>query len=99
MPAGGVFARVSPAVSGYPSEAASRGDVMGERHVVRDHQEGNWKVVCPSSGSTGSRTPIQADAIDFACADLREAGGGQVLIHGADGSVRDKRTVSLQDSA
>ncbi len=72
---------------------------MGERHVVRDHHEGNWKVVCPSTGSTGSRTPIQAEAIDLACDDLRETGGGQVLIHGADGSVRDKRTVSLQNSA
>lgn len=72
---------------------------MGERHVVRDHHEGNWKVVCPSTGSTDRRTSIQAEAIDLACDDVRESGGGQVLIHGADGSVRDKRTVSLQEPA
>ncbi|MEV0085484.1 MULTISPECIES: DUF2188 domain-containing protein [Saccharopolyspora] len=67
---------------------------MAERHVVRDHAEGTWKVVDASTGKTESRTRTQAGAIAEAADKARRTGGGDVVIHGFDGEVNEKRTVA-----
>ncbi|MEV0053196.1 DUF2188 domain-containing protein [Saccharopolyspora shandongensis] len=66
---------------------------MTERHVVRDHAEGKWKVVDASTGETESRTRTQAGAIAEAADKARRTGGGDVFIHGFDGKVNEKRKV------
>ena len=66
---------------------------MSERHVVYDHGEGDWKVIGASSGATESRNKTQAGAIAEGEAEARRTGGGEVLIHGIDGKVHDKRIV------
>ncbi|MBB5159269.1 DUF2188 domain-containing protein [Saccharopolyspora phatthalungensis] len=66
---------------------------MTERHVVPDHGGGGWKVIGSSTGATESRTTTQAGAIADAEYEVRRAGGGEVLIHGLDGKVNDKRKV------
>jgi hypothetical protein len=67
---------------------------MGERHIVPDRGSGGWKVIGPSTGATECHTECQADAIDEACAQLRRAGGGTVLIHGLTGRVQNRKTVA-----
>ncbi|ASU79652.1 DUF2188 domain-containing protein [Actinopolyspora erythraea] len=66
---------------------------MGQRHVVPGGGGGGWKVVGAATGSTESSTSTQADAIDEARKQLEDSDGGEILIHGVDGSVRDRRTV------
>ncbi|SFE58170.1 hypothetical protein SAMN04487819_11744 [Actinopolyspora alba] len=66
---------------------------MGQRHVVPGGGGGGWKVVGAATGSTESSTDTQADAIDEARRQLESSDGGEILIHGIDGSVRDRRTV------
>lgn len=66
---------------------------MGERHVVPARGERGWKVIGASTGATETRTSTQSDAIEQACAELEFAGGCEVLIHGLNGVVQDKRTV------
>lgn len=67
---------------------------MGERHVVRDRGNGHWKVLGASTGSNESTAPTQEEAITRACAELAHGEGGQVLIHGLDGTVQDTRTIT-----
>lgn len=69
---------------------------MGERHVLPGSGGGGWKVVGAATGSTESSTNNQADAIDEARKQLEYDGGGEILIHGIDGSVRDRRTVKTR---
>ena len=40
------------------------------------------------------RTHTQADAINRAREIVRNAGGGEIVIHGLDGKIRDKETVA-----
>jgi hypothetical protein len=68
-----------------------------ERHVVPNHgAEGGWKVIGASTGATESRTATQAGAIADAEDEVVRSGGGEVLIHGLDGNVQDKRTVETE---
>ncbi len=66
---------------------------MGERHVVRDRTTGGWKIVGAHTGATEQHTDNQEDAIQAACDQLERADGGEVLIHGLDGTVRNRRTI------
>ncbi|RCW46205.1 uncharacterized protein DUF2188 [Halopolyspora algeriensis] len=70
---------------------------MSERHVVPDRATGGgWKVVGAGSDGTEPQTDTQADAIDEAERELRHNGGGELLIHGINGQVCDKRLVQPQ---
>ncbi len=66
---------------------------MRERQVVRNRGVGGWKVVRGETGTTQDRTNCQSAAIEQACSELRQNGGGQVLIYGLRGRIQDKRTI------
>lgn len=63
-----------------------------ERHVVPD--DDGWKVVAPGSDRASAITDTQSDAIDRAREIVGNSGGGEVVIHGRDGAIRDSDTVA-----
>jgi len=63
-----------------------------ERHVVREGER--WKVVKPGSDRASATADTQAAAIDRAREIVGNSGGGEVVIHRRDGSIRDSDTVA-----
>ena len=64
-----------------------------DRHVVRN-ADGGWDVVAPNADRVSSHHGTQADAIDRAREIVGHAGGGEVVIHGRDGRIRDSDTIA-----
>jgi len=64
-----------------------------ERHVV-PNSVGGWSVEAPNSRRASARRTTQADAIDRAREILENGGGGELVIHGRDGQIRDSDTVA-----
>jgi Uncharacterized protein conserved in bacteria (DUF2188) len=64
-----------------------------ERHVV-SNPDGGWNVESPNSQRASARRTTQADAIDRAREILKNGGGGEIVIHGRDGQIRDSGTVA-----
>lgn len=64
-----------------------------ERHVV-PNPDGGWDVRAPGAERASAHLPKQGQAIDRARDIVRNTGGGEVVIHGKDGRVRDSDTVS-----
>lgn len=62
------------------------------RHVV-PNQSGGWDVKAPNAGRASAHTGTQAEAIDRAREIIRNAGGGELNIHGTDGAIRAKDTI------
>lgn len=62
-----------------------------ERHVVKN-PDGGWDVKAPGAKRVSSHQDTQADAERRAKEILSNAGGGEVVIHREDGSIRDKDT-------
>jgi hypothetical protein len=70
---------------------------MPERHVIPDRDMGGgWKVT--SAGETELHTTTQPEAIEKAMEHLARDGGGELFVHGVDGSLREIRTVKPQPS-
>jgi hypothetical protein len=63
-----------------------------ERHVV-PNDDGGWDVVRPGGQRTSAHTDTQRQAIDRAREIVGNTGGGEVVIHRSDGSIRDSDTV------
>lgn len=63
------------------------------RHVV-PNPDGGWDVTKPGAGRASAHTDNQRDAIDRASDIVRNAGGGEVRIHGRDGRIRDSNTIA-----
>lgn len=63
-----------------------------ERHVV-PHPEGGWQVEAPGARRASARADTQSDAISRAREILANGGGGEVVIHRPNGSIRDSDTV------
>ena len=63
-----------------------------ERHVT-PHPDGGWQVTSGSDRAS-ARTPTQSEAIDRARVIVRNVGGGEVVIHGRDGRIRDSDTIA-----
>lgn len=63
------------------------------RHVV-PNSEGGWDVVAPGSSRSSAHRSTQAEAIDRAREIVSNTGGGEVVIHGRNGRIRDSDTVS-----
>ena len=63
-----------------------------ERHVV-PHGDDDWAVKAPHVERPSGIFPTQQDAIDRARQILRNDGGGELVIHRPDGSIRDSDTV------
>jgi hypothetical protein len=64
-----------------------------DRHVV-PNADGGWDVVSPKGGRASSHHDTQADAIGRAREIVGNVGGGEVVIHGRDGRIRDSDTVA-----
>ena len=62
------------------------------RHVVK-RSDGVWANMVEGRKRATSLHNTQADAIRSARSALRNAGGGELIVHGADGKVRQKDTV------
>lgn len=64
-----------------------------ERHVV-PNPEGGWDVKAPGADRSSSHKPTQGEAIDRAREIVGNSGGGEIVIHGRNGQIRDSDTVS-----
>ena len=64
-----------------------------DRHVV-PNPGGGWDVKKGGAERSSGHRPTQKDAIDRAREIVRNGGGGEVVIHGRDGRIRDKDTVA-----
>lgn len=64
-----------------------------DRHVV-PNPGGGWDVKKPGADRSSSHRPTQSDAIDRAREIVDNAGGGEVVIHRPDGTIRDSDTVA-----
>jgi hypothetical protein len=65
--------------------------VSGEYHVVVE--SGGWAVETEDGKQIGAAHPTQEEAVKSARSALREAGGGELVVHGRDGTIRDRDTV------
>ncbi len=63
-----------------------------ERHV-QPNPNGGWDVLKPNADRVSSHYDTQAEAITRAKEIVGRAGGGEVVIHGRDGRIRDSDTV------
>src|ERR1700744_569892 len=68
---------------------------MSDRHVVP--AEAGWHVEKDHAQRASAKTPTQAEAISRAVEIVAHDGGGQVIVHGNDGEVRENRTVAAGD--
>jgi hypothetical protein len=64
-----------------------------ERHVVPSSDLG-WDIVKPGATHRSGHTDRQGDAVDRAREIIRNDGGGELVIHRPDGTIRDSDTVS-----
>jgi hypothetical protein len=64
-----------------------------ERHVVKN-PDGGWDVKKPGADRASSHHDTQAQAEERAKEILGNVGGGEAVIHGQDGRIRDKDTVA-----
>jgi len=64
-----------------------------ERHVV-PNPEGGWDVTKPGASRASSHHDTQSEAEARAKEIVGNAGGGEAVIHGRDGRVRDSDTVA-----
>lgn len=62
------------------------------RHVVRT--DGGWAVKAPGATKASAVRPTQAAAIEKAREIMTNRGGGEVVVHGRDGKIRDADTVA-----
>jgi uncharacterized protein YdaT len=72
------------------TKAAGTVDVI-ERHVVKDGD--HWNVEKPNAKRPSASVAAQQEAIERAKLIVSRAGGGHVIVHKKDGSVRGKITV------
>ncbi|MFC4223016.1 DUF2188 domain-containing protein [Lysinibacter cavernae] len=63
------------------------------RHVV-PNPDGGWDVKKPGAQRASGHHSTQADAVDQARQIIRNAGGGELNIHGVNGAIRAKDTIS-----
>lgn len=64
-----------------------------DRHVVKN-QKGGWAVKAGGAKRASATEKTQAQAEKTAKNIVGNAGGGEVIIHGRDGKIRDKDTVA-----
>lgn len=66
--------------------------INNRRHVV-PNASGGWDVKKPGAERASARTDTKAQAEARAKAIVRNAGGGEVVIHGRDGRIQDSDTI------
>lgn len=62
------------------------------RHVV-PNSDGGWDVTKPRAERASAHTNTKAEAEARAKEIVRNAGGGEVVIHGRDGRIQDSDTI------
>jgi len=67
---------------------------MANYHVTRDKESGEWKTRKENAERSAGYYDTQAEAERAAKKFSANTGGGEVVIHGLDGKIRDKDTVS-----
>jgi uncharacterized protein DUF2188 len=68
---------------------------MGKNNrTVGPEKGGGWKV---TGGTKESHTPTQEAGVGRARRELNQTGGGELLIKGRDGKVRDQNTIGRRD--
>lgn len=65
---------------------------MSDRHVVP--AEDGWHVEKNEAQRASAKTPTQAEAIKRAVEIVANDGGGEVIVHGIDGAVRERRSIA-----
>jgi hypothetical protein len=63
-----------------------------ERHVV-PNPAGGWDVKAPGAERSSAHTETQEQGIDRVREIVHNSGGGEVVIYGRDGHIRDSDTV------
>src|SRR6476660_4734236 len=63
------------------------------RHVV-PNPAGGWDVKKGHAGRSSGHSDTQAEATKRAAEIVKNAGGGEVRIHGKDGKIRDADTIA-----
>jgi hypothetical protein len=66
--------------------------VRNQRHVV-PNRDGGWDVKAPGADRASSHHRTQAEAESRAREILRNSGGGEVITHRENGTIRDSDTV------
>ncbi|OEU88221.1 hypothetical protein DB35_17735 [Streptomyces abyssalis] len=69
---------------------------MGDRHVAPDGDQ--WKIFNPDGVQATTHTDTQEAAIERAREIIQNDGGGELVVHGTDGKIRDKRTLTAGDA-
>ena len=63
------------------------------RHVTQNN-DGSWKVAKPDAKRASGNFDTQKDAIAASDRIVHNAGGGETVIHGRDGKIRDSKTIA-----
>lgn len=66
---------------------------MNNRNVFKN-KSGQWVSQSQASDQPTSLHLTQYEAINAARNDLRNSGGGELIIHGEDGKIREKDTIA-----
>ncbi len=64
---------------------------MADKHVL-PHGD-RWAVQTPGKSKPGSVHDTQKQAIDRGRESAATSGGGELIIHGRDGAIRQKNTI------
>lgn len=72
---------------------------MAHEHDLHVMPDGDgWKIVAPGQDAPVATTETQEDAITLATRmQYDDPDGGEVLIHGRDGSIRERNTINRKD--
>ncbi|WP_345418408.1 DUF2188 domain-containing protein [Actinomycetospora chlora] len=68
---------------------------MPDRHV--QPSDGEWTVTVPGDEQVTARTATEVEAVERAVTIVSDHGGGEVVVHGEDGEVVDRRHVDAGD--
>jgi hypothetical protein len=64
------------------------------KRTVGPERGGGWQV---TGGPKDIHTQTQQEGVDRARRELNQTGGGELLIKGRDGKVRDQNTIGRRD--
>ncbi len=67
--------------------------MANEGRDVVPNENGGWDVRKPGASRSSAHEDTQRQAIDRAREIVRNAGGGEVRIHGRNGQIRDSDTI------
>jgi hypothetical protein len=90
-----------PAISsGYPldeQESRSvRGVARSRRYTVRPTDRG-WEVRREGAWRSSSSVATKGEAVNRARELARKSGGGEVIVHARDGTIRERNTIGPRD--